>query len=100
MLIGVGVSCRFSYSIVSYFCSRLLVIMWFLYGGVYFGLGALFYCGTPWSIHIIILNWNPAMHLSSRERVGYYSWQTVLYRYNLRKKTYMYETVFRAQGEH
>ena len=51
MLIGVGVSCRISYYIVNYlyvsfsglktsvgeqsmFCYRLLVIIWFLFGGV------------------------------------------------------------------
>ena len=58
MLIGVGVSCRISYSIVNYLYVsfsgmiisvgkeranlfyRLLVIMWFLFGGVPLPLGA------------------------------------------------------------
>ena len=78
MLIGVlhvGVSCRFSYSIVSFFlyasCNGsntsvreeraiFSVIMWFLFGAFSssswcFGKGALFYCATPGIFHIIIL---------------------------------------------
>ena len=79
MLFGVGVSCHILYSIVSYlyvsysesitsvgeeraifFCYRLLVIMWFLFGGVSssswcLGWAALFYCGTPCAFHIIII---------------------------------------------
>ena len=44
LLLGVGVSCRISYSIYSYlyvrcreqiFYYRLLVLMWFLFGGVF-----------------------------------------------------------------
>ena len=74
MLFVVGVSCRIRYSIVSYLyvsCSesitsvweegyRLLIIMWFLFGKVFcssgcLGWAALFYCGTPWDFHMIIL---------------------------------------------
>ena len=42
-------------------CYRLLVIMWFPFGEVSssswcLGRAALFYCGTPWAFHVIILN--------------------------------------------
>ena len=45
----------------SYFvCYHLLVVMWFLFREVFSSSGcfewaALFYCGTPWAFHIIIL---------------------------------------------
>ena len=76
MLFGVGVSCRILYSSVSYLyvsCIGLMtsvgeeranlsaiVIMWFLFGEVsssygYFEWAALFYCGSPWAFHKIIL---------------------------------------------
>ena len=74
MLFGVGVLYRFlNYMYVScsgsitsvgeeraiFFCYRLLVIMWLLYGGVSsssrcLGWAALFYCGTPWAFQIIL----------------------------------------------
>ena len=79
MLFGVVVSCRILYSFVSYLyvscsgsitsvgeerakfvCYTLLVIMWFLFEEVSsssgrLGWAALFYCGTPRALHIIIL---------------------------------------------
>ena len=47
-----------------FFCYRLLIDLWFLFGGVsssslYLGQAALFYCVTPWAFHSrlsVILN--------------------------------------------
>ena len=74
MLFGVGVSCRILYSIVSYLYDQLprlgkrelicllsfTCIMWFMFGEFSssswcLGWAALFYCGTPWAFHIIIV---------------------------------------------
>ena len=74
MLFGVGVSCRFLYSIVNYLyvsCSgsiasvgeertNSLVIMWFLFGDVSssswcLGWAALYHCCTPWAFYIFVL---------------------------------------------
>ena len=72
MLFGVSVSCRILYFIVSYLYVSIIsvgeeranlsavVYLWFLFGEVSpsswcLGWVALFYCGTPWAYHIIIL---------------------------------------------
>ena len=78
MLIGVGVSCCFLYSIVSYLyvsysglitsvgeeranyllftCNHVVSVKRGFPFLLVHGQAVLFYCGTPWAVHIIILD--------------------------------------------
>ena len=78
MLFGVGVSSRILHSIVSYLITSVgeeranLSAIVCLYAWVLFGevsssswclrWAAMFYCGTPWAIHIITLDKNGILH--------------------------------------